>query len=499
MNMYDVHIRVGTLLLLLGGCVMGAVAQNEQDALRISDLRPAGTGRTSGMANAFGALGADPACIGINPAGFGLYRTSELSLTPSMEVNDATNSYYGTKASDTQSRFHFSSLALVLNNPSERGGDWRSGTFGVVYDRQVTHHWRRTINGDRVPSTILQGFVFEADGIQDSDLFDTFPFTAGLAWETYGIDPVDSIGTSYMSAIPFGADTRQTHTIASRGASSNTSFFYSGNYLDKLYLGISIGISGHRFNRITTHTETTLDEGIDIKEVRYQEDLTTTGNGLDVKLGVIGRITERLRMGLAWHSPQWMQFNDGYTTSMRTEFRTPDAFGIYSYSANSPDGLFSYRVNTPMRAVLSAAYVAGSNGIISVDYEYTDYGRMRFRPSNRIVSDYDFQNENQRIGEVFRPVHALRVGTEWRMGSWYYRLGWCFAPDAYVKTDDRHGQALKVYAAGIGYRTDHVGVDLGLNYAQRTLNHFLYDPATVEPAMEERRNYRAMLTVSLRP
>ncbi|MCW5900330.1 MAG: hypothetical protein KIT10_13770 [Flavobacteriales bacterium] len=498
MRWMDARIPWGLFLLASFPCAP-ALAQNEEDALRISGIRPLGTARSAGMANAFGALGADPASISINPAGFGLYRTSELSITPAMEVNDAANDFYGTRAADTESRFNLGNVALVLNNPSDRDSDWRSGTFGVVYDRQATHNWRRLVEGRDVPSTILQGFVYEAEGTQDSDLFTFFPFTAGLAWDTYAIDPLDSAGTSYVSLIPFGSPTDQIHTIESRGRSNTTSFFYSGNYLDALYVGVSVGIAGHRFQRTTTHTETTRDGSLDLAEVRYREDLTITGSGFDVKLGIIGRITERFRMGLAWHSPQWMQLNDGYNTSMRTRFRTPDANGAFEYFASSPDGLFSYRVNTPWRGILSAAYVAGAHALFSVDYEYTDFRRMRMRASSRILDDYDFAFENSVIERVFRPAHALRVGTEWRLGHWYYRLGWSISADPYVDADARQGQALKVYAGGLGYRGDHLGIDLGLNYAQRGVEHFIYDPWTVDPASETRRGYHALLTVSLRP
>ena len=490
------------IVVLLAMAVSGGYAQSEEDALRISDLRAAGTGRSSGMANAFGALGADPASISINPAGFGLYRTSDISFTPAMEVNNASNTFYGQEASDSQSRFHFANLALVLHSPAEKDGDWRGGTFGVVYDRQATYHWRRNVRSDQVPSTFLQGFVNEAAGTLEQDIYDLFPFSAGLAWDTYAIDPFplnDSTATDYVSAIPFGETTEQRHTIESRGASNTTSFFYAGNYQDKLYLGISLGLTGHRFRRTTRHQENTLNEDIDLAEVSYMEELNATGNGVDVKVGVIGRITERFRMGASFHSPQWMRMNEAYFTSMRTDFRTPDGQGNTSYSSDSPDGTFSYRVHTPWRAVISAAFIAGPMGLFSLDYEYADMRRARFRANDRMVDTYDYEWENDLISDRFAPVHTVRVGTEWRTGHWYYRLGWAYSPDPYVANDPRHGDGSKVYAGGLGYRTDHVGVDLGLNYIDRTSAHFTYNPFTVDPTQERTNQYRALITVSLRP
>ncbi len=481
----------------------GAVAQNEEDALRISTLMPGGTARSAGMGNAFGALGADGSAISINPAGFGVYRDSELSFTPSLEVNDASANYYGTRAMDTQARFNFSNLALAIHNPSRKeGSDWRSSTYGLVFDRQATHHYRHQADGASVPNSILHHFHNEALSAGNTDFGANFPFTSSLAWETFGLD-VDSMETLFP-AIPFGGETSQQHTRETRGASNNTAFFYSGNYKDRLYIGASVGIIGHRFRRVTTHRETNLDENPEpqhLQTLTYTETLNTTGNGLDVKLGVIGRITERFRIGASFHSPQWMQLNDAYVMEMTTDFLTPDSEGNFGYASASPEGVFNYRLNTPWRLVGSAAYIAGPNGLFSVDYEYADMRRMRFQPSTRISGSYDFSAENRIIGEVFQPVHTVRVGTEWRTGAWYYRLGWGYTTDAYVTTDPRHGQALKNYAVGIGYRTEHVGVDLGVNYNQRGTRYFTYGQSTldIEPVIADLRTYRTMLTVSFRP
>lgn len=473
--------------------------QNEDDALRISTNAPGGTARSIGLANAFGALGADGSAISINPAGFGLYRTSELSLTPAFDVNDASSLYYGTSAADTRSRFYFGNMNLAFNSPSESGSDWRSSTFGVVYDRTATHHWRRQALADRVNSSMLDDFASQAAGISPDSLYNALPFTAGLAYDAYGINPMDSLGALYSADLPPGAEVRQIHTIDSRGANNNTSFFYSANWMDKVYIGLALGIVGHRFTRTTTHSETTLDESIDLKDMSYKENLTTTGNGIDVKAGVILRLSDRFRTGLAFHSPQWMQLNDAYTTSVTTNFRSPDSQGRTAYSATSPDGVFNYRVHTPWRTILSAAYIAGKHGLVSVDYEYVNYGNARFRPSNKLVDAYDFAFENEVIKERSNAVHSVRAGTEWRSGNWYFRMGWGFLPDPYAKDDPRHGQAQRTYAGGLGYRTEHLGVDLGMNYVQRSLNYYQYDPSIVNVTQEERRTLRTLVTISLRP
>lgn len=490
-------------LVLLG---LSSWGQSEEDVLRISDIAPGGTARSNGLANAFGAVGADMSAVSINPGALGLYRISELSLTPILEVNDASSLYYGDRTSDERTRFAFSSLALAINSPSESDGDWRSSTYGITFDRQATHNWRRAARADVVPSTILQSFVNEANGSAGADLISYFPFTSGLAWDTYGINPSylldgngDTIPNMYESAIPFGSDVNQEHTIESTGSATNTAFFYSGNYRDQLYIGAALGIVGHRYKRSTVHKETSLNEDLDLRDLSYREELNATGTGVDLKVGIVGRVTERFRLGLSFHSPQWFQMNEVYTTKMRTGFRTPDSQGTSSYSSNSPDGIFSYRVNTPWRGVASAAYVIGSFGIVSMDYTYANFSKARFRRSSSLADDYNFAAENTIINNSFRAVQGLRVGTEWRHNNWYYRMGWGFAPDAYRKEQTRHSESTKTYAGGIGYRTDHFGLDLAVNYIQGGTTFYQYDPSTVEATVEDRRTVRTMVTLSFRP
>ena len=60
------HQLVSALMLI--GLTTGTMAQNETDAIRFSSLSQGGTARSNGMANAFGALGADPVSVAINPA-----------------------------------------------------------------------------------------------------------------------------------------------------------------------------------------------------------------------------------------------------------------------------------------------------------------------------------------------------------------------------------------------------------------------------------------------
>jgi len=480
-------------LLALSGTPLNA--QNENDALRIGTMRPEGTARTLGMGGAFGALGADPAALWTNPAGLALYTTSEFSITPGLEVNDARATFMGMRTADTDQRLHFSNLAMVLHADKDEGR-WRSRSFGVVYDRTASSNWERAVRGENVPATLLQQFANEANGTRYDALSGAYPFTADLAWQTFGIDTLPGSASTYgvYGGGSGQGPTRLQHTISTDGANSNTSFFYSAGLDDKLFVGMALGILGSRQERLTTHAETMLATTDSLDRFIYEERLVTRGSGVDVKVGVLGRVGDHLRIGASLHSPAALWLTDLYGSTMSTQFRAGDR-----YAYDSPDGSFQYRVQMPWRAALSVAGIVGRAGAVSADYEYSDLRSTRLRRANVLADSYDFAYENRTIQEVVRATHAIRVGTEWRVGAAFLRAGVAHWTDPFVSSDLRHGDGRTRYSLGGGFRNTRFSFDLALAYEQGTDGYAMYDPALVDPVREQLGIYRALFTVAYRP
>ncbi len=81
------------ILSALLGFVLVSQAQTFEDAVQFSRTLNWGTARSAGMAGAFGALGGDLSTLSSNPAGIGVFRKSEVSITPSLN-------FANTKATD---------------------------------------------------------------------------------------------------------------------------------------------------------------------------------------------------------------------------------------------------------------------------------------------------------------------------------------------------------------------------------------------------------------
>ncbi|MFR8081338.1 MAG: hypothetical protein ACLU6Z_06525 [Odoribacter splanchnicus] len=106
------------ILSVLLGFTFASQAQTFEDAVQFSRTQNWGTARSAGMAGAFGALGGDLSTLSSNPAGIGVFRKSEISITPSLNFANTKATDYSPKdnfpigRSGSCIRFLFSQLRL---------------------------------------------------------------------------------------------------------------------------------------------------------------------------------------------------------------------------------------------------------------------------------------------------------------------------------------------------------------------------------------------------
>ena len=72
---------------------MSAFAQGVDDANLFSQTYYQGTAKALGMGNAMGAVGGDMTAVCINPAGMGIYRSRELTMSCNFLDNYSTSTY----------------------------------------------------------------------------------------------------------------------------------------------------------------------------------------------------------------------------------------------------------------------------------------------------------------------------------------------------------------------------------------------------------------------
>ena len=110
-------------------------AQSESDVVRYSVTPNSGSARVSAMGGAFGALGGDISNTGNNPAGIGVFRKSEISFTPFLNIANTKSN--GVSIGKTS--FQLGSLGTVTSFYLPNS-NWRGYSFGVNYTNLNNFH-----------------------------------------------------------------------------------------------------------------------------------------------------------------------------------------------------------------------------------------------------------------------------------------------------------------------------------------------------------------------
>ena len=101
------------ILIAIFLCAEISSAQNDIDALNLSREEVTGSARTIAMGGAFTALGGDFSAIEINPAGLGVLRSNEFTITPAFHTNISNSTYYGQETLDSKSNFNLGSVFII--------------------------------------------------------------------------------------------------------------------------------------------------------------------------------------------------------------------------------------------------------------------------------------------------------------------------------------------------------------------------------------------------
>lgn len=485
MNIKRIILWLPVLML-----VANASAQTEEDALMFSRNFVSGTARSNAMAGSFGALGGDLSVLSTNPAGIGFYRKGEFSFTPGLDFGSSSSTYFGNTTRDNFSNPLIGNIGLVGVYDGNKGNGWISSHLGVAYNRTGSFNRRVTIDGANPNSSILDVMAFQAHGVPEEDLVSALETSSSLAYWTYLINP-NPDGT-YSPEIQSGI-TRQTKTITEEGSMGSTDVTFGGNYNNQVFVGGSLGFPRIRHNRVAIHLEEPSDTNSLLSSLEYYEDLSTRGNGFNMKLGAIFRPVNAFRFGIALHSPTWLSLNHSWHYSMQSRF--DDGFEATDESTPST---FSYRINTPWKGIASAAFVFGKAGVINFDYEYQDFRQARMSSSRTNAGTYSFVKENQNINNFLSDVHNFRVGTEWRVDPLRLRAGYAYYMNPYNDASVVTNSERSVFSGGVGVRYNDWFLDASYSLSFWNDEHVLYDPSLTDVATIDQSRSNITLTVGFR-
>ena len=388
---------------------MAATAQGVDDAKLFSQTYYQGTGKALGMGNAMGAVGGDMTAVCINPAGMGIYRSSELTTSLNFLDNYSTSTYYGDKKSGNMFRFSIPNLGFVLAKERSNYKSLRYTQFGVGLTRTNDFNVCTNAMGINPSSSMVDNYLGRMYGYSVEELQDAFPYDIYPAWKTYLVDLYED---GYNSPVPQG-NIWQGQESEFRGRSEAWTFAGSANFFDKLFIGTSIDLMHIKRYGTKVFKESRVEgTETEFNQWSFTEDLSSTGWGGNAKVGFIYHATPWFRFGAAFHSPTLYAFSEQWQTTTETEIN------YITNKSLSPEANYEYTFISPLKCLGSLAFVVGQQGMISLDVEYLNYGAARFK-----ANDFDYSATNESIKENLGHTANFRLGTEWYVGGTYLRFG----------------------------------------------------------------------------
>lgn len=470
-------------------------AQNELDALRVSQNFYGGTARFQSMGGAFGALGGDFSSLTTNPAGLGVYRSSELVFTPSLMKNVTESSYLDSNSEDFEYNFNLNNFGYVGHIDLNSSG-WKGFNFGFGFNRLNNFHQNTIIqtqsangslldefiltsNGDVPinPSYYYEGMALAAEGIYLYDpatgdtyvgQYDAETNPGGITEEEINTIPLYT-DLQYMNDFNYYAITDDNDlvygqflrkTLFNQGKLSEFVISGAANYNHQLYIGATVGIQRYRFENTVLHRESTSGsafqtiydptERLYFESFDFEENNITWGTGVNFKFGLIYKPINILRIGAAIHTPTVQRMESEFSTNMETFY-----YDGSSVSSRSDLAVNEYRIYTPFKALGSIGLQIKKIALLSLDYEYVDYSGMRFKADGE-----DFSDLNNGLSTTFKAAHNIRAGAEVRLGVFALRGGIAYYDNPYT-SESGNKMSTMLYSGGAGLNYKAVKFDVG--------------------------------------
>ena len=530
---------------------MSLTAQNAIDAYNLSQPDLKGTARFMGMAGAFGALGGDLSSLSQNPAGIGVYRSSDIGFTLDLDVQNSSTEVRNFKENKGQTKFYLNNIGAVLTMrlPSKTIPNLNAGftynkgaSFNRVYQgnfNSLQNSMSNYIAAQALANGLTEGDVSFENGDPYNAPADYYqaPWLTVLGYNSYLINPqlveyTDKNGkTNYMtdwsglwsnnSMTGNNTTGMAQYFMKESGGIDEFNIALGGNINNVLYWGMNFDIVSLSYS-VSSYWGENLenaivpDENLNLRRGPASWGLNSryklSGTGFNYQLGFILKPIQPLRIGFAFHTPTWYNLDEEYGAAVNYNIGSKSG---YKVTNEGYLGGNSYNFRTPWKIIASAAGVLGNNLIVSFDYEWANYGKMKFMEQtyyninydwdypdpwaygNRM--DYDFMNNNdpynfvnKTISWYYKSTNTFRVGVEFKpVSSLSIRAGYSYVSSS-VRQEAKNNQ-LEIYTSsltpsyrldnstnyitcGLGYRYSHIYIDLAYVYKRMGSEYHGYSP-----------------------
>lgn len=469
--------------------------------LSLSQREAVGTARSIGMGGAFTSLGADMASLGYNPAGFGMYRNNEISLSLGLGIANAKNyNAYNTVNNNA--------VRVAVNNIGasfkvyEGTGKLLAVNFAFGYNKTADYNYNLSYEGPATISSLADAFADIANGgrlainsdnkITDPNGYydyDMNPYYWGTVLAYKGGLINRGANGWYPDEIGAGAEMSQFTKLESRGSAGEFSFALGMNINNIVYLGASLDIQSLSrkqtiyYDEYINYAEGGRPDAVaypyQLQRFEFGQSMQVNGSGVGAKFGIVVRPVESLRIGFAVHTPTYYSLVYRYTAALASvalsagdnpyDWEVKDGY-VYA-NENTPTlqdgGEHRWKFTTPTRLLVGASYTFGQYAVVSVDYQYDAYRALKV---NSTPADTGYTNKL--FYKDLRGVHTLRAGIEAKPLPWLsLRVGGGFKSKVlngsydFVAFSEPMADKMWYASAGLGFRLGRVtSIDLAYQY-----------------------------------
>jgi len=486
--------RITLILIASFSIFSGVIAQNVDDALRYSQIFYGGTARFMSMGGAFTALGGDISSLSQNPAGLGVFRSSEITLTPQLFHINTAASFNGVN-SDFLYNFNLNQIGVVSNivkNDNETG----LITLNVGYSFNKTNNLNQSIRIQGTGNSSMADYwAANSNGILKDNLTDA----EGMAYDAWITNPTTisngfAYGTVYSNYDPnspsiYGQNVERI--ITTEGYTGEHAISIGGNYSNKIFFGATLGIDKINYSNHFEHLESTdavlLSE---FKNFTYTENYENKGTGYTLKMGVILKPIEAVRIGLAFHSPTYYHIDETFYENLNSSFTNG---GHHEYSIDPTR--YNYALTTPFRALAGVAVQIQKFALLSADYEFVDYSTAKFSQTG---DNYDYSAKNLNIKNSLQSTGNIRLGGEFRINKLYLRTGYGYYGKAFKPGEDNANLSYNSISFGAGFREQALSLDFGFTtYKSSQLSYLYPGGSSFDPAVANLSTVKNMFTLTM--
>ena len=440
------------ITILMAFFAISSYSQSAYSAMMLSENDYEGTARTAAMGNAFTALGGDLGAVSINPAATAVAKYSQVTLSPGISIISSTAAgvspyengdlpYFEKTMKSTRALFNLPNIGVAMTFNTGRKTGVKSFSAAFVMNKTASYGQNVYAAGTNSTTSFIGQMAYEAsvNGYPSSSLasdnaFDIMPWKPVIGYKTGMIEPYEDIYVAatekvYDDKTAFmGGTVQQNYGRNISGNKYDYLLNFGLNISDFVYIGLNLGLTSANYSYSEYFTEKAIDpsefeigyvdnDGNPIPsltkyfdKMKYSSSYHYSGMGYFAKLGVIVTPIEGVRIGAAIQTPTVMSVNESWEESGETEFTGANGG---KYSSESPYGENKWSFSSPFHANVGVAYTFNKVGLISLDYELSDYGSIKYR--NSAYTDRDILEDiNDEIRNSYGVAHKVRVGGEFK-------------------------------------------------------------------------------------